>query len=314
MHSKPQTVKLKSSRVQRNKKLLGLAVFIAAINILFYWGLLHFQVWGPFALLSLSLFFLVFFQFKKNQQLLHAQKNAHIIQLLVSAGFPTVTFHPNKKVYKKDFVKSGLYDKLPFIYTGNQLLRTQSWFISNITVSKRLAKNKEAVILFDGVFAKFKNQLPIDGVLIIKPLMISDKTEIPEVLRRLMHRYFTATVSSVATGNSEFDKVFEVFSSSPELQTKVLNSSVINNILELKQKLQNNHGTNGKAPINNRVKNPVLEISFVEDYTYVGIRGIKLFNSNGNHNNIDDADGFQKCIEFIKLTSQINNTSKPLNN
>jgi heme exporter protein D len=314
MYPKPQIAVLRSGKTQCNRRLIGLAILIATFNILFHFGCWQFGVWSPFALLSLSLFFLVFLQLKKNQQLLHSQKKEQIIQMLLSSGFSKASLHPKKKVFQKDFIKSRLYDNLPFIYTGDNLLRAENWFISNVTVARKLAKSKEAVVVFDGVFAKLKNQKPIDGLLIIKPLAISDKTEIPEVLQRLMHRYFTATISSVATGNSAFDKAFEVFSSSPELQTKVLNSSVINNILELKQKLQNNRGTNSKVPINNRVKNPVLEISFVEDYIYVGIRGIKLFSPKGNRNSNYESESFQKCIEFIKLTGQINNTSKPLNN
>lgn len=296
--------------LQPNKGILGLVVLIAVINILFHLGLLQFQLWNSFAFLSLSLFFLVLFQFKKNQQKLRTQKNAQIKQLLVSSGFPSATHHINKKVFQKDFIRSRLYDNLPFIYTGDNLLRTENWFISNVTVSKRLAKNKEAIIVFDGVFAKFKNQFPIDGLLIIKPLMISDKTEIPEVLQRLMHRYFTANVLSVATQHSEFDKEFEVFSSSPELQAKVLNANVINNILEMKKKLQSCRITNEKSPINNRVKNTVLEISFIKDYIYVGVRGVKLLGSNAKSNPIYDLERFQKYIELIKLTSQIYNTPK----
>jgi len=314
MHSKPQIVKINSDKAQRNKRLLGLIIFITAINILFHLGLLHIQVWNPFALVSLFSFLLVLIQLNKNKQLVRAQTNEQIMQKLASSGFPSATHHLKKKVSQKDFTKSKLYDNLPFIYTGDNLLRTENWFVSNVTVTKKLAKNKETITVFDGVFAKFKNQIPIDGLLIIKPLLISDKTKIPEVLQKLMHRYFTPAVSSIATQNPEFDKEFEVFSSSPELQTKIMNSGIINIVLEMKNKLKNCHTSNSKALGINRIKDAVPEISFVGDYIYVGIRGLKLFSSNGNYNGVDDAEGLQKCIELIKLASQMNNTSIILNN
>ena len=312
MHSMAQINKFKICKAQSNKRLVGIVVFIAAINILFYWGLWYFQIWSPFALISLSSVLLILFQYKKEQRLLQIQKNAQIIQLLVSSGFPTTTYHPEKKVFQKDFIRSRLYDDLPFIYKGNRLLKTKNWLMSNITVSKKLSKKKEPSIVFDGIFIKFKNQSQVNGALVIKPLLIPDKTEIPAILQSLVHRYFTSSVSNTSTGNKAFDKRFEVFNYTPESQSKVLTSNVINSILEIENKLNDCFSISNNALDNSKIRKTALEISFVENYIYIGIRGLKLFTSSKNCNNIKAADEFQKCIEFIKLISQINNNPKTI--
>ena len=307
-----QTEIFKNSKAQSNKRILGLAVFITAINVLLHFGLWYFQSWSPLALVSLSLFFLVLFQYKKEHRLLLTQKNAQIIQLLTSSGFSAATHHIKQKVFQKDFIRSRLYDDLPFIYKGDNLLKTENWFMSNITVSKKLPKNKEAIIVFDGVFAKFKNQLSVNGAVAIKPQIIGDKTEIPEVLQNLMHRYFTPTVLNTFTGNKVFDKRFEVFSYPPELQTKVLTLSIINSILEIESKLNNCFNFGGNASDSYKNRKSALEISFVEGYIYIGIRGLKLFNSNENYNSICEPDKFQECIELFEMINQISLVPKTI--
>ena len=293
MHPTAQISILKNSKAQSNKRLLGFAVVIAVMNLLFYFGLWQYHVWSPFAFVSLTLFALVLFQYKKEQQLLNARKNVQIKKLLAAAEFTSANHYFKKKVFQKDFVRSSLYDNLSFKYTGNNLLRVNNWFISNITVSKKLDKNKEAAIVFDGVFAKFKTHTKTESYLIIKPVNKQAKEAVPEVLKKLIHRYFTPKVKNTCTGNKLFDERFEVYAGSQHIQSKMLSEKVLANILDLNETIQyyfvkTYHG---------------LDISFVENYIYVGIKGVKLFDAN-NNNEFNTASN-QKYIELIKQIFKI---------
>ena len=293
MHSTAQIEIFRGSKFHGSNGLIRLASLIAAINAFFHFGLWQFHVWTPFALTSLLLFVFVWLQYKKEQQLLITDNHVQIIKLLESSGFNKVTHHFKKKAFKKDFIRSRLYDNLPFTYMGNHLLKAGNWFISNITVFKQLDKSKEAAVVFDGVFAKIKTETKTDGYLIIKPVNMQGKEAVPEVLKKLIHRYFTPKAKSTSTGNKLFDERFDVYANPQNTQKKVLKKRVSNKILELHETIRYYFVKEFNG----------LEISFVENYIYIGIKGVKLFDENNN--NTFNAALNQKYIELIKLIVKI---------
>lgn len=295
---------LKNREAQSNKRLLGLAVFVVLVNILIHFELWYYQIWTPYALVSLLLFLFIWLKLQNEHHVIISKKTKQIKKLL-SSKFSISDYYANICIEQNDFINSRFYDNLTFNYEGNNLMVGENWAASNIYVSQNLTKSKEIITVFDGIFAKFNSRSFVDGLLIIKPTTIPDKADIPEVLQNLIHRYFTPEVDGSATGNFEFDSKFEIFSNPPALQTKLLSSKMIQNILVIEEKLTHDFNIVSNCSSNKMIK-PALEISFIQNHIYVGVRGLKLFiDINNSSSEIYKA---QKCLEIIKLISKINKT------
>lgn len=304
---------LKNCKTQSNKRLLGLVVIIVFVNILIHFALWHNHIWSPLALLSLLLFYFVWFKYNTEHRIILSEKTKQIRQLLW-LKFPLSGYYENIYIEQIDFTNSLLYDNLPFNYEGSNLMVGKNWAASNISVSQYLSKSNETISVFNGLFAKIKLQSYVKGYLIIKPLIIPDKKDIPKVLQQLIHRYFTPHVSSIATGNSIFDKNFEVFCKPSKLKSQILDSKMINRILEIEEKLHHCINTDNSIIAYDKNIKPALEISFTRNHMYVGVRGVKLFSIHENENSNYENDGIIECIEIIELISQLNNMHTKLFN
>jgi len=290
---------LKNCKTQSNKRLLGLAVFIFLANTIIHFELWYHNIWNPLALFSLLLFYFVWFQYNTEHRKAISKKAKQIRQLLGSK-FPLSGYYTNIYIEQIDFTNSLLYDARPFIYEGNNLLVGKNWAASNIFVSQYLPKSKQTINIFNGIFVKIKLPSPVKGYLIIKPIIVPDKKDIPIILQQLMYQYFTPKVTSITTGDTDFDNKFEVFCKPTKLQTQILNKKMLSTILDIEKKLQYCLNTNSNNIADNKIMRPALEISFTGNHIYVGVKELKLFSINENEN-----EKISKCIEIIELISQL---------
>ncbi len=282
-----------NSTTINNKRLWQLSITILVIVTLTQIVLLYLQIWHPMALISLLLFSVVLIEYRKDKQLETKRSKSCTFLQLVTDKLSNSTYQAKKQVSKKCFLRSKLYNKAKYNYTGDSLISGDNYYVSNFTASHVMPNTNNNIVVFDGIFAKIKTQNIIDGNVIIKPLPVKVKKVIPGILQHLIHRYFTPIVKSSVTGNLTFDEKFEVFASSRITQNKVITAKVIENILSI------NETTNyffGKEYYG-------MELSFINNYIFVGIKGIKLQNSNDTF----DADIAQKQLEIIKQVININN-------
>jgi len=281
-----------NSTTINNKKLWQLSINILVIVTLTQIVLLYLQIWHPMALISLLLFGVVWVEYRKDKQLETSRSKNCTFSQLVADKLPNSTYQAKKQVSKKCFLRSKLYNKAKYNYTGDSLISGDNYYVSNFTTSHVMPNTNNNIIVFDGIFAKIKTQNIINGNVIVKPLPVKDKTTIPKILQHLIHRYFTPNVKSTVTGNVTFDEKFEVFASSSITQSEVITEKVIENILNINETTNYFFGNEYYG----------MELSFINNYIFVGIKGIKLQNQNDTF----DADTAQKQLDIIKQITNIN--------
>ncbi len=281
-----------NSTTINNKKLWQLSINILVIVTLTQIVLLYLQIWHPMALISLLLFGVVWVEYRKDKQLETSRRKSGTFSQLVADKLPNSTYQEKKQVSKKCFLRSKLYNKAKYNYTGDSLISGDNYYVSNFTTSHVMPNTNNNIIVFDGIFAKIKTQNIINGNVIVKPLPVKDKTTIPKILQHLIHRYFTPNVKSTATGNVTFDEKFEVFASSSITQSEVITEKVIENILSTNETVNYFFGKEYYG----------MELSFINNYIFIGIKGIKLQNVNDTF----DADIAQKQLDIIKQITNIN--------
>lgn len=278
---------LKISRTHYSYGFLWLGIIIL-IQI----GLWYSNLWHPIVLSSFLLFGFVWIKYTKEHDDQISVENKKILNQLITSNFNKVSFHPKKYILKKCFLESELYDFSSFIFKGSNLLVGEGWFISNIQVSLPISKNNNQLTIFDGIFAKIETQSTIDGNVIIKPLPVKDKAAIPEILQHLIHRYYSPKVKSTTTGDITFDEKFEVFASSSTTQKSVVTKNAIKNILKIDETINYYFGKEYTG----------MELSYNNSKLYIGVKGIKLFISDGSC----EAYDAQKYMEIIKQITNIN--------
>ena len=219
-------------------------------------------------------------------------KNCTFSQL-VADRLPTSTYQARKQVSKKCFLESKLYNKANYNYTGDNLISNDNYYVSNFTASHIMPNSNNSIIVFDGIFAKIITHNNIEGNVIIKPLPVKDKSTIPTILQQLIHRNFTSEVKSSKTENPIFDEKFEVFANSSITQSEIITTKVLKNILSINETANYFFGEDYHG----------IELSFINNYIFIGIKGIKLQDAN----DIFDADTAQKQLEIVKQITNINN-------
>ncbi len=279
---------LKISRTHNNYGLIGLALIII-IQI----GLWYANLWHPIILGGLLVFCIVWIKYTKEYGKLLTNTNKKMLKLIINSHFSNASYRPKKHILKKCFLTSGLYNSISYIIKGNNLLKGEGWFISNIQASLPKSKTKNQIIVFDGIFTKIKMQNKINGNIVIKPLSVNEKAIIPEILQNLIHRYYTPKVNSTKIGNEIFDEKFEVFASDSSTQSEVITKKLIKSILDIDETINYFFGKEYNG----------IELSFINNYIFIGVKGIKLYNSNDSF----DADTAQKHIEIIKQITNLNN-------
>jgi len=281
-----------NSTTINNKRFWQLSITILVIVTLTQIVLLHLQIWHPMALISLLLFGVVWVEYRKDKQLETKRSKSCTFSQLVADKLSNSSFQAKKQVSKKCFLKSKLYNKAKYNYTGDSLISGDNYYVSNLTASHVMSNNNNNIVVFDGIFAKIKTQNIIDGNVIIKPLPVKDKKVIPVILQHLIHRYFTPNVKNTITGDITFDGKFEVFASSSITQSEVITTKIIKIILSINETANYFFGKEYCG----------IEFSFINNYIFVGIKGIKLQNSNDTF----DVDIAQKHLEIIKQITNIN--------
>ena len=288
IYNKTKTTNLfKISRAHNHYALIGL-VLIIIIQI----GLWYSNLWHPIVLSSFLIFGFVWIKYTKEFGDILSRTNKKLLIQLINSNFNKISYYPNKHIFKNCFIVSELYDFSSFIFKGSNLIKGDGWFFSNIQVSLPISKNNNYLTIFDGIFAKIKIQNNIGGSVIIKPLPVKDKTVIPEILQHLIHRYYTPRVNSSATGNIFFDERFQVFTSPGVTQNKIINEKLMKNVLAIDETINYYFGKEYTG----------MELSFINNYIYIGIKGIKLFSTDGSF----DAEVAQKYMEIIKQITNIN--------
>jgi len=282
---KTNLLKISSAHIKSVFLWFGL---IALIQI----GFWYLDLWHPFVLSSFLLIGFVWISFPKGNSDLKSKTNRKMISRLINSKFNRVSYHPNSHIYKKCFYQSELYDFSSFIIKGNNLLKGEDWFVSNIIVSIARSKNTESLTVFDGIFTKIKIQKPMEGRIVIKPLPVKDKRLIPEVLQHLIHRYYTPNLNSRKTGNTSFDEKFEVFASSIITQKTLISNIDIKSIIDIDETINYYFGKEYNG----------MELSYNNDNLYIGIKGIKLFGTNDSLEFYD----VQKYMQIIELITKIN--------
>lgn len=276
--------------ISRTHNIYGILWLLLIIFIQI--GLWYSNLWHPIVLSIFLIFGFVWIKYTKEYGNLMSITNSTTLKQLINTSFNKVSYEPSNYILKDYFLKSELYDSSSIIFNGSNLLVGKGWLVSNIKVSQPILNNNHLTI-FDGIFATIIMQNSIDGYVIIKPLPVKDNVVIPEILQHLIHRYYTPKVNSTTTGNIIFDEKFEVFSSYSEIQSNVITNNIIKRILDLDETINYYFGNDYTG----------MELSYIKNTLYIGIKGIKLFKSNGSFE-------VHNALKYIEIINQITNINK----
>jgi len=295
------------SKTPNSNKFWRLALPIVLANLAFHITLWFTHVWQPITLLSfMSLLFIVK-PYRTDRIKQVKSKDDDLIRnalLLMNKEFK---YSPHKGISKSQFIESRLINNVDYLYSGNRLIniKQDKFSISNIKVSHPSAIEFNTPF-FEGVLTKINIPLHYHTYLLIRPSLILNKSEIPEVFKKLFRRHMPTDAKRVYSNHKEFDKSFEIYTDYPQNWQLGLQDSVLDQLLSLnKQLLEIMHREKQMSKYilfteHSLLKKSPLEISIVNKQIYLGIRNMKLFNIPQDANNFETNEIIEKSISIIQ--------------
>lgn len=294
-------------KTQNSNIFWRLALPIVLANIVFHIILWITQLWQPIATLSFLSFFLIIKLYLDEGKKQVKHKEDHLIQKALVKVYSELKYSSSKGISKSKFTESRLINNVDFIYSGNRLVNIKSnkFSISNIKVSHPSAIEFNTPF-FEGVLAKKQTSNHFNGYLIIRPSLILNKTEIPEVFQKLFRRHMPTDSIRVLSKHKEFDKCFEIYTDKPKSWELGLQETILHQLLSLnKQLLEIMHQEKLKSEYilfteHSLLKKSPLEISIVNNQIYLGIRNMKLFNIPHDSTDSKTNNTIEKSISIIQ--------------
>lgn len=300
------------SKAQNSNKFWRLALPIVLANLVFHITLWFTHLWQPTTLFSFMSFLFIVKPYRTDRMKQVKSKDDDLIQktlLLINKEFK---YSPNKGISKSQFIESRLINNVDFLYSGNRLINIKhdKFSISNIKVSHPSAIEFNTPF-FEGVLTRINIPLHYRSYVLIRPSLVLNKSEIPEVFKQLFRRHMPTDAKKVYSNHKEFDNSFEIYTDYPQDWQLGLQDSLLNQLLSLnKQLLEIMHREKKMSKYilfteHSLLKKSPLEISIVNKQIYLGIRNMKLFNIPQDSNNSETHEIIEKSISIIQSLHSI---------
>jgi len=296
------------SKAQDYTKTWSLALSLVLVNVIFHLVLWHFNSWNPIALFSIVSFCLIKKAYVNDKSKIYLSRKDNLIYEMLLEHLESFKYSPNKYISYSSFVKSKLLNNVDYQYSGSQLLNNRSigFSICNATV-RPVSDNDFDTPFFHGVLAKKNITNNLQGVIIIRPVLKLNKSDIPIIFKKLFNRYLPNNVQRVYTENQSFDKIFEIHTNAVNSWKQNINEVMLSQFIMLNEKLLEIMKNEKEADEHilftehNLLKKSPLEISIVNNRMFFGIKNMKLFLGNQKPNEPISMVQIQKSLDLVKL-------------
>ena len=150
-----------------------------------------------------------------------------------------------------------------------------------------------------------------NGYIIIVPSLLIQESNIPEIFQKLYRRYVPKGAQRVYSGNKEFDDSFEIYTNCRADWEEGLKEQAYKQLLDLnhyfldiiqkekalgKPLLFTEHSLLQKSP---------LEISIIKNQLFIGIKNLKIFNTNNEQSEPDVSKTIIESIKTVQYLSSL---------